>query len=85
MAGKISRYVAAALGLTRGHVDVLLHRAKASLLVCMTEDRGLRDGYCSTIASDELLLPGSIAGVWTLPVNAKPLMTVPRGAGVQVG
>jgi RNA polymerase sigma-70 factor (ECF subfamily) len=34
--------VAAALGLTRGHVDVLLHRGKASLLVCMTdgEDRG---------------------------------------------
>ena len=30
--------VAAALGLTRGHVDVLLHRAKASLFVCMTED-----------------------------------------------
>lgn len=29
--------VAAALGLTRGHVDVLLHRAKASLLSCMTE------------------------------------------------
>lgn len=29
--------VAAMLGLTRGHVDVLLHRAKASLLVCMTE------------------------------------------------
>jgi RNA polymerase sigma-70 factor (ECF subfamily) len=34
--------VAAALGLTRGYVDVLLHRAKASLFVCMTEgnDRG---------------------------------------------
>ena len=29
--------VAAALGLSRGHVDVLLHRAKASLRVCMTE------------------------------------------------
>jgi RNA polymerase sigma-70 factor (ECF subfamily) len=29
--------VAAALGLTRGHVDVLLHRARASLLVCMNE------------------------------------------------
>jgi RNA polymerase sigma-70 factor (ECF subfamily) len=29
--------VASALGLTRGHVDVLLHRAKASLRVCMTE------------------------------------------------
>jgi RNA polymerase sigma-70 factor (ECF subfamily) len=29
--------VAAALGIRRGHVDVLLHRAKASLLVCMTE------------------------------------------------
>ncbi len=29
--------VAATLGLTRGYVDVLLHRAKASLRVCMTE------------------------------------------------
>ncbi|MGO9836621.1 MAG: RNA polymerase sigma factor [Polyangiaceae bacterium] len=29
--------VAATLGITRGYVDVLLHRAKASLLVCMTE------------------------------------------------
>jgi RNA polymerase sigma-70 factor, ECF subfamily len=29
--------VAAMLGLTRGHVDVILHRARASLLVCMTE------------------------------------------------
>lgn len=29
--------VAATLGVTRGHVDVLLHRAKASLLVCMME------------------------------------------------
>jgi RNA polymerase sigma-70 factor (ECF subfamily) len=29
--------VAVALGLTRSHVDVLLHRAKASLMVCMTE------------------------------------------------
>jgi RNA polymerase sigma-70 factor (ECF subfamily) len=29
--------VAVTLGLTRGHVDVLLHRAKASLRVCMTE------------------------------------------------
>jgi RNA polymerase sigma-70 factor (ECF subfamily) len=29
--------VAAALGLKRAYVDVLLHRAKASLLVCMTE------------------------------------------------
>jgi RNA polymerase sigma-70 factor, ECF subfamily len=29
--------VAAMLGLTRGHVDVILHRATASLLVCMTE------------------------------------------------
>jgi RNA polymerase sigma-70 factor (ECF subfamily) len=35
--------VAAALGITRGHVDVLLHRAKASLLVCMTEG-DLRSG-----------------------------------------
>ena len=31
--------VAAALGLTRGHVDVLLHRAKASLRGCMAEGR----------------------------------------------
>ncbi len=31
--------VATALGVTRGHVDVLLHRAKASLLVCMTAER----------------------------------------------
>jgi RNA polymerase sigma-70 factor (ECF subfamily) len=30
--------VAEALGITRGHVDVLLHRAKASLLVCMREE-----------------------------------------------
>ena len=30
--------VAAALGLSRGHVDVLLHRAKASLRSCMAED-----------------------------------------------
>jgi len=29
--------VAAALGITRGHVDVLLHRARSSLLACMTE------------------------------------------------
>ncbi len=29
--------VASALHLTRGHVDVLLHRAKASLAACMTE------------------------------------------------
>lgn len=29
--------VAAALGLTRGHVDVLLHRAKHSLRACMLE------------------------------------------------
>jgi RNA polymerase sigma-70 factor, ECF subfamily len=29
--------VAASLGLTRGHVDVLLHRAKRSLVKCMTE------------------------------------------------
>jgi RNA polymerase sigma-70 factor (ECF subfamily) len=29
--------VAATLGITRGYVDVLLHRAKASLLVCMME------------------------------------------------
>lgn len=31
--------VAAALGLTRGYVDVLLHRAKAALRVCMLEQR----------------------------------------------
>jgi RNA polymerase sigma-70 factor (ECF subfamily) len=30
--------VASALGITRGHVDVLLHRAKASLRVCLTDD-----------------------------------------------
>ncbi len=29
--------VADALGITRGYVDVLLHRAKASLRVCMTD------------------------------------------------
>jgi len=29
--------VAAVLGITRGHVDVLLHRAKAALRECMTE------------------------------------------------
>jgi len=29
--------VASALGITRGYVDVLLHRARASLLSCMTE------------------------------------------------
>src|SRR5262245_40733810 len=29
--------VAAVLGISRGHVDVLLHRAKASLRACMTE------------------------------------------------
>ncbi|MDB4936079.1 MAG: polymerase, sigma-24 subunit, subfamily [Labilithrix sp.] len=31
--------VAASLGITRGYVDVLLHRAKASLRVCMTDER----------------------------------------------
>ena len=30
--------VASALGITRGYVDVLLHRARASLLVCMREE-----------------------------------------------
>jgi RNA polymerase sigma-70 factor (ECF subfamily) len=30
--------VAAALGLTRGYIDVLLHRARASLSVCMTDE-----------------------------------------------
>jgi RNA polymerase sigma-70 factor (ECF subfamily) len=30
--------VATTLGLTRGHVDVLLHRAKSALLVCMREE-----------------------------------------------
>ena len=30
--------VAAALGISRGHVDVLLHRAKASLRSCMLEE-----------------------------------------------
>ncbi len=29
--------VAAALGISRGYVDVLLHRARASLFTCMTE------------------------------------------------
>ena len=29
--------VASALGITRGHVDVLLHRAKVQLRACMTE------------------------------------------------
>ncbi|HEY1954835.1 MAG TPA: sigma-70 family RNA polymerase sigma factor [Polyangiaceae bacterium] len=29
--------VAAALGITRGHVDVLLHRARGALFACMTE------------------------------------------------
>jgi RNA polymerase sigma-70 factor (ECF subfamily) len=29
--------VAAALGITPGHVAVLLHRAKANLAACMTE------------------------------------------------
>lgn len=29
--------VAAALGISRGYVDVLLHRARASLFACMTE------------------------------------------------
>ncbi len=33
--------VAESLGLTRGHVDVLVHRAKQALRVCM---RGLIDG-----------------------------------------
>jgi RNA polymerase sigma-70 factor (ECF subfamily) len=31
--------VAASLGISRGYVDVLLHRAKASLRVCMTDER----------------------------------------------
>ncbi len=31
--------VAASLGISRGYVDVLLHRAKASLRVCMTTER----------------------------------------------
>ena len=30
--------VAASLGISRGYVDVLLHRAKASLRVCMTAE-----------------------------------------------
>src|SRR5262245_1357648 len=30
--------VAAALGISRGHVDVLLHRAKASLRACLLDD-----------------------------------------------
>lgn len=32
--------VAAALGLTRGHVDVLVHRAKAALRICMRKPVG---------------------------------------------
>lgn len=32
--------VAESLGLTRGHVDVLVHRAKAALRVCMRMPRG---------------------------------------------
>jgi RNA polymerase sigma-70 factor (ECF subfamily) len=36
--------VATTLGLTRGHVDVLLHRAKASLRVCMTGERDEESG-----------------------------------------
>lgn len=32
--------VAAVLGLSRGHVDVLVHRAKSSLRVCMRHERG---------------------------------------------
>ncbi|MFO0613257.1 MAG: sigma-70 family RNA polymerase sigma factor [Polyangiaceae bacterium] len=31
--------VAETLGISRGHVDVLLHRAKRSLRACMTEER----------------------------------------------
>ena len=31
--------VAAALGITRGHVDVLLHRAKASLRECLLDEQ----------------------------------------------
>jgi RNA polymerase sigma-70 factor (ECF subfamily) len=34
--------VAAALGITRGHVDVLAHRAKANLKVCMRRGRDER-------------------------------------------
>lgn len=31
--------VAAALGLSRGHVDVLLHRARASRRACLLEEQ----------------------------------------------
>ena len=34
--------VAASLGISRGYVDVLLHRAKAELRACMTDDEVLR-------------------------------------------
>lgn len=36
--------VAETLGLTRGHVDVLVHRARASLRVCMRHPVPARDG-----------------------------------------
>ena len=39
--------VAAALGITRGHVDVLLHRARAALLVCM---RGAGDAESAGVS-----------------------------------
>jgi RNA polymerase sigma-70 factor, ECF subfamily len=35
--------VASALGLKRAHVDVLLHRAKASLVVCMRDSDSLEE------------------------------------------
>lgn len=36
--------VAVALGLTRGHVDVLVHRAKGALRVCMRHGDPTRPG-----------------------------------------
>jgi DNA-directed RNA polymerase specialized sigma24 family protein len=33
--------VAVAMGITRGYVEVLLHRAKEKLLVCMTGEDGV--------------------------------------------
>ena len=39
--------VAATLGLSRGHVDVLVHRAKAALRVCMREPDGDGRVACS--------------------------------------
>lgn len=37
--------VAETLGITRGHVDVLVHRAKAALRVCMRESHGTASSH----------------------------------------